>query len=190
VACTRAPARPLTLAHTACWVCDAQAGRWSWLVPAVALAGAATPFVTRCGAQLCVDGKAVRFAGLNIYWLGLDENVGGIQYPTQVRPWCTMPTSCPAFTDPAPAPPPPSPHLAAPPQFRQEDAIATAVGDLNASVVRSHTLGISTGNPLRSVATRGGGSRLLSWCCAHSDCRTVKPRIDASCRSPNCWCVD
>ena len=26
-----------------------------------------------------------RFAGANIYWLGLDENVGGVHYPTPFR---------------------------------------------------------------------------------------------------------
>src|SRR5947209_17322511 len=42
-------------------------------------------FVIRSGAQLFLHGKPFRFAGANIYWLGLDENVGGIDYPTQFR---------------------------------------------------------------------------------------------------------
>lgn len=54
-----------------------------------------------------------RFGGANIYWLGLDENVGGIAYPTD---------------------------------FRIRDALKTAL-DMGVTVVRSHTLGISTGNP-------------------------------------------
>ena len=32
-------------------------------------------FVARRGSQLLIDGKAARFAGANVYWLGLDENV-------------------------------------------------------------------------------------------------------------------
>ncbi|WP_328468442.1 cellulase family glycosylhydrolase [Actinoplanes sp. NBC_00393] len=42
-------------------------------------------FVTRDGSALKLDGKPFRFAGTNIYWLGLDENVGGIDYPTRFR---------------------------------------------------------------------------------------------------------
>ncbi|MEV4351649.1 cellulase family glycosylhydrolase [Actinoplanes sp. NPDC049596] len=43
------------------------------------------PFVKRAGSQLVLNGKQFRFAGTNIYWLGLDENVGGVDYPTQFR---------------------------------------------------------------------------------------------------------
>ena len=68
-------------------------------------------FVTRSGAQLQLNGSTFRFAGANIYWLGLDENVGGVNYPTQ---------------------------------FRVDDALTTAT-EMGANVVRSHTLGISTG---------------------------------------------
>jgi mannan endo-1,4-beta-mannosidase len=71
-------------------------------------------FVTRSGSQLILNGKPFRFSGANIYWLGLDENVGGINYPTY---------------------------------FRVDDALATAQ-QMGASVVRSHTLGISVGCPL------------------------------------------
>lgn len=42
-------------------------------------------FVTRSGSQLMLGNTPFRFAGTNIYWLGLDENVGGINYPTQFR---------------------------------------------------------------------------------------------------------
>lgn len=47
----------------------------------------AVPFVQRCGSNLCFNGSSVRFAGANIYWLGLDENVppGTIAYPTKFR---------------------------------------------------------------------------------------------------------
>lgn len=68
-------------------------------------------FVTRSGSSLFLYGKPFRFAGTNMYWLGLDENVGGINYPTH---------------------------------FRVDDAFAAAE-EMGATVVRSHTLGISVG---------------------------------------------
>ena len=68
-------------------------------------------FVTRSGAQLLLHGQPFRLAGANIYWLGLDENVGGVAYPSH---------------------------------FRVDDAFAT-MADMGTTVVRSHTLGISTG---------------------------------------------
>lgn len=42
-------------------------------------------FVTRDGTHLKLAGRDFRFAGTNIYWLGLDENVGGVDYPTYFR---------------------------------------------------------------------------------------------------------
>jgi len=42
-------------------------------------------FVTRNGSQLYYNGSPFRFSGTNIYWLGLDENVGGVAYPTTFR---------------------------------------------------------------------------------------------------------
>jgi hypothetical protein len=42
-------------------------------------------FVTRSGTQLILHGKLFRFSGTNIYWAGLDENVGGVNYPTHFR---------------------------------------------------------------------------------------------------------
>ncbi|WP_375484349.1 hypothetical protein [uncultured Jatrophihabitans sp.] len=45
----------------------------------------ATAWVTRSGSQLQLAGKPWRFAGVNMYWLGLDENVtdaAGPTYPT------------------------------------------------------------------------------------------------------------
>lgn len=71
-------------------------------------------FVVRSGSQLLLQGKPFRFSGANIYWLGLDENVDGINYPTD---------------------------------FRVDDALATA-REMGATVVRSHSLGISVGCPL------------------------------------------
>ena len=42
-------------------------------------------FVQRDGTRLTVGGRPFRYGGANIYWLGLDENVGGIAYPTHFR---------------------------------------------------------------------------------------------------------
>ncbi|CEL94567.1 unnamed protein product [Vitrella brassicaformis CCMP3155] len=42
-------------------------------------------FVERRGAHLYLAGRVFRFAGCNMYWLGLDENVGGIAFPSQFR---------------------------------------------------------------------------------------------------------
>ncbi len=36
----------------------------------------ATEFVTREGSSLFLDGKVFRFSGANVFWLGLDEDVG------------------------------------------------------------------------------------------------------------------
>jgi hypothetical protein len=47
--------------------------------------GTGNPFVTRDGGRLRLAGRPFRFAGTNIYWLGLDENVGGVGYPTYFR---------------------------------------------------------------------------------------------------------
>lgn len=57
------------------------------LTPHSASAHPATgnPFVTRAGTRLRLGDRPFRFAGTNIYWLGLDENVGGVGYPTCFR---------------------------------------------------------------------------------------------------------
>lgn len=68
-------------------------------------------FVTRSGSHLLLNTKPFRFSGANMYWVGLDENVGGVNYPTH---------------------------------FRVDDGFATA-REMGATVVRAHTLGISTG---------------------------------------------
>ncbi|CAM4461398.1 mannan endo-1,4-beta-mannosidase [Paenibacillus endophyticus] len=43
------------------------------------------PFIKREGSRLMEGAKPFRFGGPNIYWLGLDENVGGIDWPTPFR---------------------------------------------------------------------------------------------------------
>ncbi|MBC7546483.1 hypothetical protein H7171_01925 [Candidatus Saccharibacteria bacterium] len=46
-------------------------------------------FVSHSGNQLVNNGKPFRFAGVNMYWLGLDDNIrdgtGNTTYPTQAR---------------------------------------------------------------------------------------------------------
>lgn len=50
-----------------------------------ACGGSAGSFVTRAGSVLCAGRRVLRFGGANIYWAGLDENVGGVAYPTDFR---------------------------------------------------------------------------------------------------------
>ncbi|MFD8153178.1 carbohydrate binding domain-containing protein [Streptomyces sp. NPDC059720] len=42
-------------------------------------------FVTRQDGRLQLGGKPFRFGGVNLYYLGLDENVGGVAYPSFFR---------------------------------------------------------------------------------------------------------
>ncbi|MFB9239323.1 carbohydrate binding domain-containing protein [Plantactinospora siamensis] len=78
-------------------------------------------FVVRDGTRLTVAGRPFRFAGPNEYWLGLDENVGGVDP-----------------TDP--------PTVDYPTYFRIRDGLTTAKA-MGSTVVRAHTVGVSTGNP-------------------------------------------
>lgn len=75
----------------------------------------AAGFVTRSGSRLMRNGNVFRFAGTNEYYLGLDDNV---------RDAAGNPTH--------------------PPTARIDDALQSAVRT-GATVVRSHTLGISVG---------------------------------------------
>ncbi len=78
-------------------------------------------FIHRDGSRLIFHDQPFRYAGANLYWLGLDQNVGGIAYPTH---------------------------------FRVDDAIETA-RIMGATVVRAHTIGISTGGKLSLEPTLG-----------------------------------
>ncbi|MEO5833172.1 MAG: hypothetical protein ABIR83_07345 [Nakamurella sp.] len=53
-----------------------------------AVAPTSSGFVTRSGSRLMLGGAPFRFAGANLYWLGLDDNLtdaGGATYPTKYR---------------------------------------------------------------------------------------------------------
>ena len=80
-------------------------------ITTVVSSGHMNEFVQRSGSQLVLHGQPFRFAGANVYWMGLDENVDGVDYPTH---------------------------------FRINDVLTTAEA-MGATVVRSHTLGISIG---------------------------------------------
>jgi len=77
--------------------------------------GGSDTFVARSGNQLKLDGKTFRFAGANIYWLGLDDNLrdssGQPTYPTN---------------------------------YMVNDSLAAAKS-MGMGVVRAHSLGISLG---------------------------------------------
>ncbi|KAI1118892.1 glycoside hydrolase superfamily [Nemania sp. NC0429] len=81
--------------------------------------------VIRRGSKFLVDGKPWKAVGPNIYWLGLDENV----------------------TPPAGAPYDPKTKASYPTKERVNDALAV-VNALGGTMIRAHTLGVSTGNPL------------------------------------------
>uniref|UniRef100_A0A7S1S4H0 mannan endo-1,4-beta-mannosidase n=1 Tax=Alexandrium catenella TaxID=2925 RepID=A0A7S1S4H0_ALECA len=105
----------------------------SW--PALGAAAAAAPlppappvdaFVTRNGWQLELGGQAFRFAGMNVFWLGLEAD----HQPG--TPDCGWP-GAPCYYYPS--------------TFRIQDVLATAAA-LGANVVRSQTLGVSSQSPV------------------------------------------
>ncbi|KAI1175093.1 glycoside hydrolase superfamily [Nemania sp. FL0916] len=81
--------------------------------------------VVREGSTLLVDGKRWNAVGPNVYWLGLDENV----------------------TPPAGQPYDPDNKASYPTKERITEVMAT-VNALGGTMIRAHTLGVSTGNPL------------------------------------------
>jgi len=97
---------------------------------------AAPAFVVRSGSSLSLSGRPFRFSGANLYWTGLDENVGGVD-PVGPRA-----VDYPSF-------------------FRIRDGLRT-VRKLGATVVRAHTVGISTGTP-RSLEPSSGATNPAAW---------------------------
>ncbi|KAI0486556.1 glycoside hydrolase superfamily [Xylaria cf. heliscus] len=88
--------------------------------------------VTREGSKLLVDGKQWKAVGPNVYWLGLDENV----------------------TPPAGEPYDPVTKASYPTKERITEVMAV-VNALGGTMIRSHTLGVSTGNPLSIWPEKG-----------------------------------
>lgn len=88
--------------------------------------------VTRNGTSLLVDGKVWKMVGPNVYWLGLDENV-------------TPPAGEPFY----------APTKASYPTKERITEVMATVQALGGTVIRGHTLGISTGNPLSVVPEPG-----------------------------------
>ena len=90
----------------------------------VAAPAASAPlgFLSANGSTLLSGGAPYRFGGINLYWLGLDENEGGVHLPTP---------------------------------FRITDGLTTVAGILPGTVLRSHSLGISTGGALSFEPAKG-----------------------------------
>lgn len=88
--------------------------------------------VTRNGSTLMVGGKEWKAVGANVYWLGLDENV----VPPEGEPFDEATNS------------------SYPTKGRITDVMAT-VKALGGTMIRAHTLGVSTGNPLSLMPEAG-----------------------------------
>ena len=88
-------------------------------------------FITRNGSQLLLNGQHFRFAGVNIYWLGLSNvslTSGGPSIPTSVN------------------------GVYYPSRWIVGDVLTTAK-EMGMTVVRSHSLGMSVGDPLSACPT-------------------------------------
>ena len=88
--------------------------------------------IVRQGSSLLLNGKAWKAVGPNIYWLGLDENV------------------IPPAGDPFYA----KTNASYPTKGRVVEAMAI-VKALGGTMIRAHTLGVSTGNPLSVMPALG-----------------------------------
>ncbi|KAI0404279.1 glycoside hydrolase superfamily [Xylaria palmicola] len=81
--------------------------------------------VVRKGSNLLVDGKKWKAVGPNVYWLGLDENVT----PRDGEPYD-------------------APTKSSYPTKERVTEVMAVVNALGGTMIRAHTLGVSTGNPL------------------------------------------
>lgn len=88
--------------------------------------------VTKEGSSLYLNGKKWKAVGANVYWLGLDENVT----PPEGEPYYE-PTKASYTT-----------------KGRITEIMAT-IRAMGGTMIRSHTLGASTGNPLSLMPTLG-----------------------------------
>ncbi|KAI0910607.1 glycoside hydrolase superfamily [Ustulina deusta] len=103
----------------------------AFAVPSLRKSGRLSP-VVRKGSELLVNDKPWKAVGPNVYWLGLDENV----------------------IPPAGVPYDPSTHASYPTKERVTEVMAV-VNALGGTMIRTHTLGVSTGNPLSIWPKKG-----------------------------------
>ena len=95
------------------------------LQPAAAAADLRDLPITRTGSALYLNGTRWRAVGPNVYWLGLDENV----IPPAGEPFY-------------------APFNASYPTRGRITEVMAVCRALGATMIRAHTLGVSTGNPL------------------------------------------
>lgn len=88
--------------------------------------------ITRSGSTLLLDGKPWKAVGPNVYWLGLDENVT----PRAGEPFYP-------------------PTRASYPTPGRIVEIMSVVKSMGGTMIRSHTLGVSVGNPLSVMPEPG-----------------------------------
>ncbi len=88
--------------------------------------------ITRSGSKLLLNGKPWKAVGPNVYWLGLDENV-------------TPPAGEPYY----------APTRASYPNLGRTTEIMAVTKAMGGTMMRTHTLGVSTGNPLSVMPTAG-----------------------------------
>jgi mannan endo-1,4-beta-mannosidase len=89
-------------------------------------------WVTRNGSSLYLDGKKWKAVGANAYWLGLDENV--------------VPSAGEPYYAPLKA--------SYPTKGRITEAMAV-IQAMGGTMIRAHTLGANTGNPLSLMPSDG-----------------------------------
>ena len=89
-------------------------------------------YITRSGSELLLAGKRYTASGANVYWLGLDENV---------RPAAGQPFY--------------APYNASYPTKGRTTEVMNTLQVLGGRTIRSHTLGISVGNPLSVMPELG-----------------------------------
>ncbi|KAK3329055.1 glycoside hydrolase [Apodospora peruviana] len=110
---------------------------WAAITAAVAIEDLP---ITRNGSTLLLDNKPWKAVGANIYWLGLDENVSP-PFPSSPEEVSTD------YYAPLKA--------SYPTKGRITEAMAV-VKAMGGTMIRSHTLGVSTGNPLSLWPTGNG----------------------------------